>query len=72
MTRAEHLAWAKQRALEYCDRGQRHQAFASLVADLKRHPETAEHGGIDLGMMELYVGGLETTTKMRAFIEGLQ
>jgi hypothetical protein len=40
MTRAEHLAWAKERALEYVDRGELVLAQASLISDLGKHPET--------------------------------
>lgn len=39
MTRAEHLAWAKQRALEYVDRGELGYAIASMFSDLGKHPE---------------------------------
>lgn len=38
--RAEHLAWAKQRALEYLDAGDLGNAIASMVSDLGKHPET--------------------------------
>jgi hypothetical protein len=40
MTRAEHLAWAKQRALEYVDKGEASNAIASMLSDLGKHPET--------------------------------
>ena len=39
MTRAEHLAWAKQRALEYVDRGELAQAVTSMLSDLSKRPE---------------------------------
>ena len=41
-TRAEHLEWAKKRALEYCDRGQLQRALDSLISDLSKHPETQD------------------------------
>lgn len=41
MTRAEHMAWAKQRALEYVERGELSSAIASMISDLGKHPETA-------------------------------
>ena len=37
MTRAEHLAWAKQRALAYLDIGDTSQAVASMVSDMRKH-----------------------------------
>lgn len=39
MTRAEHLAWAKQRAIEILDRGEMANAIASMISDLGKHPE---------------------------------
>jgi hypothetical protein len=39
MDRAEHLAWAKQRALEYVDAGDLTSAIASMLSDLGKHPE---------------------------------
>jgi hypothetical protein len=41
VTRNEHLAWAKQRALEYVDRRELANAIASMISDLGKHPETA-------------------------------
>jgi uncharacterized protein YejL (UPF0352 family) len=38
MTRDQHLAWAKQRALEYLDRGDVTNAITSMVSDLEKHP----------------------------------
>lgn len=39
MTRDERIAWAKQRALEYVDRGELDKAVAWLAIDLSKHPE---------------------------------
>lgn len=69
-TRAEHLAWCKKRALEYCDTGDLNQAFASMGSDLGKHPETANHAAIQLGMMLLMAGHLNSPIKMKEFIEG--
>jgi hypothetical protein len=43
MTREQHLAWAKERALEYLDAGHdpAHTA-ASMISDLRKHEETRE------------------------------
>jgi len=41
-TRAEHLAWCKERALAYVEQGDLNNAFASLISDLRKHPETED------------------------------
>ena len=69
-TREEHLAWCKKRALQYCDTGDVNQAYASMASDLGKHPETAKHSAISLGMMLLMGGDLSQPHKMREFIEG--
>ena len=69
-SRAEHLAWAKQRALEYCDRGAAADALASLFSDLKKHPELTSHAGIILGAMLMFGGHLRHPDEARWFIEG--
>jgi Rps23 Pro-64 3,4-dihydroxylase Tpa1-like proline 4-hydroxylase len=43
MTRDEHLAWAKQRALEYLDRGDVTNAIASMVSDVQKCDELKCH-----------------------------
>ena len=70
MTRAEHLAWCKQRALEYIDQGDLTSAYASVASDLGKHPETQNHAAIGLGMAMMINGHLSTAAKMREFIEG--
>ena len=39
-TRADHLNWAKQRALKYVELGDLPNALASMMSDLEKHPET--------------------------------
>jgi hypothetical protein len=39
-SRTEHLAWCKQRALEYVDRGDLADALASMASDVRKHPGT--------------------------------
>lgn len=68
MDRAEHLQWAKDRALEYVDTGQLQNAFASFASDLNKHDALRNHYGIELGMGLLLVGQLNTAQKMRDFI----
>jgi len=70
-TREEHMKWCKSRALEYVDAGDNNNAFASMVSDLTKHPETANHAGNELGMMLFMAGQLSSSKQMRDFIEGL-
>ena len=37
MTRDEHLAWCRERALEYLDTGDLTRAFTSMVSDVTKH-----------------------------------
>ena len=69
-TRTDHLAWCKSRALEYVDAGDLTEAFASMISDLSKHPETQGHPGAELGMMMLLGGHLSTAQQMRDFIQG--
>jgi hypothetical protein len=70
MTRAEHLNWAKQRALEYVNDGDIANAIASLLSDLGKHPETAEHGAIGFTGMLMLGGHLNHPDEVRTLIEG--
>ena len=70
MTRAEHLEWCKQRALECLDMDDIGQVWTSMISDLGKHPETANHTAIKLGMMMLMAGHLSSQNKMRKFILG--
>ena len=72
MTRQEHLAWAKQRALEYCDRGELQHALDSLISDLGKHPETHDPYWAESAIVKWMEGKLDTLEKMRAFINGLE
>lgn len=70
MTRAEHLVWCKQRALEYVNAGDLRNALASMGSDLSKHPETAGHPGIALGVMLMLGGHLSNADDIRRHIEG--
>lgn len=70
MTRSEHIEWAKTRALEYVDTGDTQQAFSSLASDLRKHKETENHPAIQLGMLIMMSGKLESETEMKEFIDG--
>ncbi len=69
-TRFEHMVWCKKRALEYVEHNDLNQALTSMISDLGKHPETANHFAIELGMMMLMAGHLGTQEEMRDFIDG--
>lgn len=64
MTRADHLAWAKQRALDELGHGNRSDAIASMLSDLSKHPELENH----LGKM-LFISAV-THDQVPRWIEG--
>jgi len=66
MDREEHLEWCKQRAYEYLDKGDTETAYASFITDMKTHPETANHIGLELGIRILVSGNMDN---MRKFIK---
>ena len=71
MTRAKHLAWCKQRAMEYVNAGDFNQAVASMLSDLSKHPETeASSQGMcaQLGIFELMNGS--TRESITRFVQG--
>jgi hypothetical protein len=83
MTRQEHLAWAKKRALECCDRGELQHALDSLISDLVKHPETKDVNfpdpfpfmfcwRPDYALNLWMQGKLDTQDKMSAFINSLE
>ena len=71
-TRAEHLKWAKDRALEYADQGDTASAMSSLMQDLSLHSETAASAVIvpELMMPLAMMGEFEKPGELRKFIEG--
>jgi hypothetical protein len=71
MTRKEHLAWCKQRALDYLDRGDLHNALSSMISDMQKHPENrrALQGGF-LPMVGMLAVREHDATKLRYWIEG--
>lgn len=70
MNRQEHVEWCKKRALEYVEIGDLIGAFASMSSDLRKHPETENHLGLQLGIMLMMGNKLGTKEEMRKFIEG--
>ena len=71
MTRAEHVAWAKERAMAYADQGDTTNTITSLASDLGKHPDTADHGAIMLGTMLAMSGKLATVAQLREFVQGV-
>jgi hypothetical protein len=71
VTRTEHIAWVKQRALKYVAMGDLQEAFASYISDMGKHPE-ADPGHVVRGLAMQFnmAGHLETARQMREFIEG--
>jgi hypothetical protein len=68
MSREEHLAWCKERALEYVEIGELQNALASMGSDLDKHEATKGHAAMRLGFQMLIAGHLNTPEKMRKFI----
>ena len=69
-TAEEHLQWCKDRALQYVQIGELNNAFASMASDLNKHEGTRDHAGMQLGIMMMMAGQLETPEAMASFIKG--
>ncbi len=75
MNREQHIAWVKSRALDELDAGGPRaiaNAIASVISDLRKHPDTAGHAGIELTTMLAMGGHLDTPDQVREWIEGIQ
>lgn len=71
MTRDEHMAWCKKRAMEYVEIGDYNNAVTSMLSDLSKHEETrASANGVlaSLGMLELMKG--PTKESITKYIQG--
>lgn len=69
-TREEHLDRAKEEAFSYLDKGKPMEAYTAFVSDMRKHPDLKAHPALPLGMQLLLIGELDSTEKMRHFIEG--
>ena len=69
MTRDEHLDWCKKRALEYLPDNPR-EAASSMISDLRKHEELADHIGLELGVQLLFGGFLERPKEVEDWIRG--
>jgi hypothetical protein len=67
MTRDDHLAWCKNRALEYLPHNP-FQAMTSMISDLKKHPELEDHPG--LLIVPMRYGAHNDERAVRRWIEG--
>jgi hypothetical protein len=51
-SREEHVAWCKERALEYAYNNELGNAIASMISDMKKHPECEVNSGLSMvGML---------------------
>ena len=68
MTRDDHLAWAKRRALAYLPASPQ-EAITSMLSDLGKHDELK---GIaqSMGMLAIMVISQSSISDVRRFIEG--
>lgn len=70
-SRADHLQWCKDRALEYLDPGPHfsiNDALASFASDMLKHPETKDHPALLLGFQMQMAGLLDTVPAARKWI----
>ena len=68
MTREKHLQWCKGRALGYVDDAP--SAVASMGSDMRKHPETENHIGIQLGTMLLMGGHMNSSAEVEKWVNG--
>lgn len=54
MTRAEHLQWSKDRAIQILKEGDSTGAVTSFMSDMAKHSELENHSALEL-MMMLYM-----------------
>ena len=57
-SREVHLQWCKERALFELKHGGIQDAVASMASDLRKHPQTENHSGIDIMVQMLMIGML--------------
>jgi hypothetical protein len=70
MTRDEHLAWCKARALEYVDAGDLDQARTSMLSDLTKWEQPLyDSGTLGVLMMDALLF-CKTSEQMRYWING--
>lgn len=68
MTRDEHLAWAKERALAYLEHpANPANAMVAMLLDLSKHPELRNHPGC---LIAPFLYGCSDPQEVRKWIEG--
>lgn len=67
MSRDEHLAWAKERALKYLPHDPL-EAMTSMGSDLTKHPELKDHPGMMI--MPMFFGAHNDPEAVRRWIVG--
>lgn len=70
MTRDEHLAWCKKRALKYLDRGDVPNAIASMMSDMQKHDETKFDSDSILSAMGMMAAMSGDPNEARRYIVG--
>lgn len=71
MTRLEHVAWCKERAIAEMDFSHDpKQAVISMMSDLRKHEETNQASLIGLCTMVLLSGQIKTRQDALKFING--
>lgn len=70
MTRAEHLVWAKERALACLQSGDEVSASASMMSDLRKHPELEGSAEIRGRLLTGIMLGPHRTGALQKWIEG--
>lgn len=72
MTREEHIAWCKKRALEYWTHGDLPMAVTSMMSDMSKHEDTKNHAGLEIGKMMFGSPMMYDRTFVLRFIEGFR
>jgi len=74
MSRADHIIWAKQRALRELESGGGGVAavISSIVQDFASHPDLANHPAQTMMTVLAFSGNLSTRTRVREFVEGIR
>lgn len=70
MTREEHLAWCKKRAMEYVETGHLQDAVVSMLSDLNKHPDLAKSCEKWAGPLGLWALMRKDRQRVVDFIQG--
>jgi hypothetical protein len=69
-SRDEHVAWCKQRAREYLDRGDVANGVTSMWSDMNKHPECQVQPALALIAMKTIIDN--DIAEARRFVEGFR